>query len=177
MVEITAIVSKLIAVVVTLMTMVGALQADVNTLKSRPTVFGAVPVLSSPLEVEGSQTFLQRKGFSQGSSTLVSFLSPGATSTFTGACNVRTNVLANNFELGWGANAFSTTTVLARMQVAANDTEIVRATTTNLTATILGGVDGAIPPNSWVNFRFGTSSLVTPTVSPAGFCTAEFRVI
>lgn len=177
-----AVVAKLITVVVSLMTMVGALQADVNTLKAGQTsgspTFGAVTFLTSPVEIDGSQTFIKRLIVRQASSTLAIFKSPAATSTIAyAACNIASgNTYGNTYQIGWSsATQGAITTMIAQNVVAAAKSGSIIATSTGLGASFAGATDGAIPPNTLINAIISTTTTVT--LAPVGSCTVEFHTI
>lgn len=180
MTELIAIVTKLLAVVVTLMGMVGSIDARVNALESHAQagVFGAVSVLTSPIEVDGSQTFITRRVVRTATSTLATFKTPNATSTIMYAgCNIASgNAYSNAYQIGWSsATQGAITTMIAQNVIGTAKSGSVVATTTGLTASFAGATDGAIPPNTLVNAIISTTTAVT--LAPIGTCTVEFRII
>jgi hypothetical protein len=182
------IVAQLLSAVLTLTSLVGALQADVNNLKahngfSAPTTFGAAagPEMFSPdgcISVNGARTCYARMKMAQATSTPCSLKTPTASSTFevVPAATFTGNAYANSFEWGWAVNNFSTTTSLARLDNVSAATPSIVATTSQSKA-IAGNNDGVLPPNTWVNFRIGTSSNASMDYAPVGYCSAAFRVI
>lgn len=189
MTELIVIVTKLLAVCTTLIGLYTSLDARVAVVEHKiqnqtSGVFGfaAGPDMFSPdgcTSVNGAKTCFNHVTVRQASSTLCSIKSPTASSTladfpqasFTG------NAYANGFTWGWATTAFATTTALARLDNVSTAAPAIVATTSQ-TATIGGGVDGVIPPNTWINLRLSTSSANTGmTYAPVGFCDVSFNVI
>lgn len=143
-------------------------------------VFGSAAGSDFPYPCEthnGAGTCFARAVLRIATSSLASFKTPSSTSTPDYIqCNVASgNTYANTYELGWATSPFATTTSLGKLVIGAGLSGTVIATTT-LTASFGGGVDGALPPNTYINFRLGTSTTNTGmTFAPIGSCTAVFN--
>lgn len=142
--------------------------------------FGAVSVLQSPLEVDGSQTFIKRLPLRSATSALAVFKSPSASSTIMyAACNVASgNAYLNNIAIGWGPVPNATTTLLAEKMSSATTFAIIATSSLANGTAIAGGVDGVIPGNTFVSVNLGTSTAISNiNIAPIGSCTVEFRLI
>lgn len=142
--------------------------------------FGAVTGPDSYFQTEthnGVRYDFVRQALIPASSTLCAIKTPSASSTIVSAtANIASgNTYANDYQLGWGLTAGATTTNLARLTLAAGASNAAIATTT-LTSSIGGGVDGVVPPNTYINFRVSTSS-ASATFIPVGACNVTFRGI
>lgn len=116
-----------------------------------------------------------RVGLRSASTSLAQIKSPSASSTLVSATCLITggNTYANDYQIGWGFNTNATTTNIARFSLAANLTGAAIATTT-LVNSFGGGVDGTIPPNTFINFNVSTTT-ASATFVPTGNCSVTFR--
>ena len=183
MTELLALVAKVLLVVTTMMGVVQTHETRISALEHGNVAvsqnFGAVSVLTSPVNVDGFNIYYYRSSLRAASSSLASFKSPNATTTLESAqCFFNTgNTGAADVQIGWGATAYATTTNIARQTVAAGVGVNVVATSTGQSGSYgNGGIDGIIPPNTFINFRYGTSSSATGlTLAPIGGCSASLR--
>lgn len=159
--------------------------APVQVVTQPSTSLGALagPDIPWPyLGVGGQRDWRDGKAFTlNATSTLYSVEVPYATSTIPVggvACLVKNSSGATqNFELGYGTNSNSTTTVLARAQVLNGDYAEIVATTT---ATAL--TDGVVIPTRttdrrWINFRVASGTPGTLATAFSGGCMSVFRQI
>lgn len=135
-----------------------------------------------PCETHNGETICsERKTFFTGSTTIASFKSPSATSSLRFAAgNITTaSTTALQFEWGRATAPDATSTTLGFYNIAASTKAMVIASTTN--PFVPGqATDGAsiIPPNTYVNLKYGGSNC--PTAGGAcsavgGYAVVEFR--
>lgn len=129
---------------------------------------GAVSVLSSPLEVNGAQVFLEGKRLATGTTTVCAIKSPAATSTlvFADVDFSVSSTTASIIHLAKATTAFATTTSLGSVALAANAQGTVVASTSPA-----AGAATVFAPNTY--FVVGMAGGVG-TFSPVGNCTAQF---
>jgi len=184
MTELLALVAKILLIVTTMMGVVQTHETRITALEHGNVVssqnFGAVSVLTSPVSVDGMNTYYYRSSLRAASSSLASFKSPNASTTLESVqCFFTTgNTGSANVQIGWGATAFATTTNIAQLIVAAGVGAQLIGTSTVANGTSFGngGTDGLVPPNTFINFRYGTSSSATGlTLAPIGGCSAVLR--
>jgi hypothetical protein len=136
---------------------------------SGPTL-GAVSVLQSPLEVNGTQVYLQDIPMRTASSTVCSFKTPNATTTGAFTAEFTSSYsLATNYELANAATPNGTTTSLGYVFLAANGSGWAIGSTT----------DKVFGPSTYLNVKLATSSgtTVSSTFAPTGNCVVQLRVL
>ncbi len=123
------------------------------------------------LSIQGAHICPKTTAMSNASTTC-SFKSPTATSTFRGSATFK-NTYGGSFDIEWGkgTNAYSTTTTLGYKPAAisSGDQGTFVATSTGATGASLEDVSNSVAPNTFVNFKVGST---TPTL--AGTCFGEF---
>jgi len=167
-----------IAIILIAIAAISAYSGKVNvSVAPGDTAFGAQagPDLQSPdgcFTFNGNGNCFYRQSLRPASSSLASFVTPGATTTIASMqCNQTGDAVALSWTIGWGATPYATTTQIARIDnVSANVPSTLTATGTEKTLALLGGTDGAIPPDSYINVRSGTSTLASISIYPAGSC-------
>ena len=154
----------------------------VLSLTNEPTP-GAVPVLSSPICINGVCTHYYSLALISGSTTPASIRLPSATSTMISATlNVTTSSSsAQRWVIAWGATPYATTTVLGDNTFVASGQGAVIATSTpaSYTGTGMAATLFAPSPSSYINVSMqggsggaslnapvGTLEVVVRTVSP-----------
>ena len=131
--------------------------------------FGAVSVLNSPLEVEGTKTHILRQAFVQGTSTACRLLTPNATTTgFVSVKMITSPSYATGFQLAFANFQTGTTTNLDFISVGAS------ASNAYLIAT-----STTFSPKIYINFKLSTSSgtTVASNFAPTGVCQGFLREI
>ncbi len=132
--------------------------------------FGAVSVLSSPIEINGTQEYRNSTNIRSATSTLCSFKTPAATSTGFVTVRFRTSPFPIAYQIVSDTstqNGTSSTAInLGNIQSAA--TGIGYSSSTNV----------ALLPNTFINVVLSTSSATTvgANVNPAGLCTEDLWV-
>lgn len=166
--------TKILTIVTSLLATVGMLQADVNALKAgQPSgEFGAVPVLSSPLTVNGVKNYFDRQTMKTATTTVCAIKSPAATSTLvSGLVNFSvSSTTASTVTVAKSATAYATTTLINSVSVGANAyATILTASTTN---SALVQTDRTFAPNTYlvVGMAGGVG-----TFSPTGYCSAQWQ--
>lgn len=132
---------------------------------------------SSPSVVNGCQningvTVCFYNQAMRAASTTCSFKTPSATTTLVAAAAKVTNSYGSSFDVQWGkaADAYSTTTSLGHgAGVSSGDVGTFVATST---FTDIENPTTVLAPNTYLNFKIGSSS---PTVN--GSCSAQLMVI
>lgn len=179
MTELIAIVTKILAVVVTLTGLYSSLDARVAVVEQKlvnqtSSVFGSVTGPDSPFQTETHNNLrydYYRTNARTATSTLCSFKTPNATSTLVSAkLNITSgNTYSNTYQIGWSlATQGAITTMIAQKVAAANVSSAIVATSTGLVQSIGGGVEGVVPPNTIINFIISTTTAVT--LAPIGSC-------
>ena len=113
--------------------------------------------------------------FRTGTSTLCAIQSPAATSTLVSA-TLRMDSLPyelTDVVIARGTTAFATSTILAFKDVFTTSELGYLVATTTLTTL----VDGIVLPNSFINFRYSTTTVVNANFQPTGKCSVVFREI
>jgi len=134
---------------------------------------GAVPVLSSPLEVNGVQEYFFSTSLKAATSTVCSFRSPSATTTIgLGRFTARwiSNVpFAQGYQLAYGSSPTATTTDLGFVTIGSSASGFGIASTSLI----------VIPPNVYLNVKMSTTSTtaVSSALAPTGKCTLQMMAI
>lgn len=128
----------------------------------------------------GLTTCTERQFFRTSSTTLASFRSPSATSTLRYAAGSITTATTSATQFEWGRATVpdATTTTLGIYNLAASVKAMVLASTTATFATAAQTIDQSfiIPPNTYVNFKFGGQCTTGQTCSSiGGYAIVEFR--
>lgn len=169
---------------------VGLVLALYGVMKTTPAVnqnqsLGAVsgPDSFFPCESHnGVVTCSERKAFSTSSSTMVSFISPTATSTLRVAMARVTTASTTATQFEWGRSIFmdATTTSLGRFSMAAGVTGTLNASTSpsyTVPDPQTADLPYIIPPNTRVNLKAGnfvcTSGLTCSAIR--GYAVVEFK--
>ncbi len=154
------------SVLVALLAFLGTFNVHVAVAPVDP-AFGAVSVLTSPLEVNGTQEYVGSKAFNTASSTLCSFKTPNATTT--GVVKVRAKTI--NYAFGYQiagdtVNPTATTTNYGFIANPANSVGIASTTAVSFA------------PNTFINVVVATSSgtTVNANFTPTGVCTQDLWV-
>lgn len=129
----------------------------------------------------GLTTCSDRKVFNTGSTTLASFLSPSATSTLRFAAGSITTATSTATQFEWGRSSLpdATSTSLGFYNLAASIKAVVTASSTPTSGLAAPTVDAAyvIPPNTYVNLKYGNSLCTAGLTCSAigGYAVVEFR--
>jgi len=130
--------------------------------------YGAVPVLESPLEVNGTREYRISVPMRTATTTLCSIRTPNATSTgWISARFVSAAIFSTSYEIGNGATAQATTTSLATFTIPASSNGYSVAGTSSV---------AAYGPNTYLNVNLSTSS-ASSGFAPVGRCNSFLRVI
>jgi len=131
--------------------------------------FAAVPVLSSPLEVNGVATHYLAQKFRTATSTLSSIQTPAATTTGEVVCRLFTAAsYATGFQLATASTYDATTTNLGFVSVGASAGNAWVSATSTMFA-----------PNQYINLKLSTSSGTTvgSGFAPTGSCYARLQAM
>jgi len=169
--------TKILSIVVALLTQVQANTADIVALKSHTPNFGAVsgPDSYNPCESHnGVTTCFNKKGFTSATTTVCAIKSPSATSTLKLGSGARFTVgstTASTVTFAKAVDPYSTTTSIGSAQLGANTQATILATTT-----ASQNVDPVhvFAPNTY--FVVGMAGGIG-TFSPTGTCQAVFELI
>jgi hypothetical protein len=152
---------------------IAEIKALVDSLVEEPALeptFGAVSVLNSPLEVNGTtEYFGPPQNFKTGTSTICSFKTPNATTT--GGVVVRAKTIPYAFGYQIAGSAASNTATTTDYGFIANPANSVGISSTTLSI--------SFPPNFNINVKVATTSgtTVDANFTPTGTCVPNFRVI
>lgn len=148
----------------------GSLNSPTNTIvREVVKELGAVPFLTSPVEVDGVATYYFSKKFLPATSTPASIKTPAATTTGEVVCRLFTAAsYATGFQLATAATPNGTTTNLGFVSVPASAGNAWVSATSSVFA-----------PSQFINLKLSTSSgtTVDSGFAPTGFCYASLQAM
>ena|SRR3990167_3338728 len=129
----------------------------------RDPVSGAVSVLASPIEIDGTQTYYERKTINVATTTVCSFKTPAATTTGQIWVRLTSSPAYVTYQMARGATPNATTTDLGSF----TDGDGIST------------ADTIFPPSVYLNVKLGTTSGTTvgSEFNPTGTCGKELRLM
>lgn len=128
---------------------------------------GAVPVLQSPIEIEGTRKHVKRVALLNATSTVFSYKLPNATTTVSSfSCTLVSGIShIQPFQFATGAAMNATTTSLGDVTLTAGGRAIAVASTTNV----------VFAPNQFLVFKLGTTTgtVISTGYTPIGNCAVD----